>query len=218
MLVDNDYLYSKYKNILNNLIYIKYDSIDKDINNTYNLGVHAGTKKFYFIGDYLQNKDLINDLILSFIMFTERYDNISLILFLTNTNKKDIDKLNDAIKNIYQNLNIMNIFIKVMIIPINFDINNIISCHKIGDIYLNINDDNKNSLNANFAKKYGKPTINHSDTVMDNKYYRNDIVKNNLFEFVDCYSISRAMQEILETENTKQSSFIATSIENIIWN
>lgn len=217
ILVDNLYAYELMSKILINqeqIHYISYNPILTNNTNNINAGAYAHTKKFYFIGDYRNNIDLLYDLILSFILCSNNINNISLLLFLSDISNKQLSELNTYVEFIYSSLGVSNIFPKVHITNINLTLDQINFCHQIGDIYFNINDDNKNALQANYAKVYSKKTIDVSDLVMVTSYKRNNIVESRGYNTPLQSSIISAINS---SEKTNSSNVEPQQIEKILW-
>ena len=217
VLVDNSFLYNKLKDKLSNLYYITYDNIlINKLSTNYSLGVHGAYTKFYFIGSYPKNRDIVYDLILTFILYSHKKDDSSLVLFLTDVSKKDTDALQQSIQFLYGALNITNVFSKIALVPINATLDNFIACHKSGDIYLNINDDTKQAMQTNYAKLYNSKIIDLTDLHMEYRYNRNENIGSNLVEFPTQHSILQAYDNIDNIITNNQ--YETYPIEQIVWN
>jgi signal transduction histidine kinase len=160
---------------------------------------------------------MVYDLILTFILFSHQKDNASLVLFLTDVSKKDTDSLQQSIQLLYGNLNITNIFSKIALIPINSTLDNFIACHKSGNIFLNLNDDTKQSMQANYAKLYNNQIIDLNNVETEYRFNRNDTIGDNLMQFPTQQSILQAYQDI-ENINKSNNEHTTYPIEQIIWN
>jgi hypothetical protein len=195
--------------------HINYDPIVMDCKQKINLGAYLYTKKLYFIGSYLDNIDLLQDLILSFIVSMSGKENISLLLFLTDTNKKDIDNVNGYISLVYKELSVTNVFPKVVCIDTKFDLAHINNCHKIGDIYLNINDGSKNGLHINYARHHNKQIIDWSNLSFEFTNKRNNIINEQGFSVPLQSSIMSAILQLERLSTHSPSDIIP--IERAIW-
>lgn len=213
--IDNELDYQRLQPYLSNIQHISYEPIIlNDTNQDLNLGVFNNTHKFYFIGSFQNNKDLLIDMILSFVVFSQTNDNISLLLLLTNTNKKEIDLLQNIINATYKQLNINNVFIKIVCINLPMNLSTIINYHNYCDTYLNINDDNHSSFNTNYAKKFNNTIIDAHNLKYENKIMRNDIVSHDGFYV----PIQNTIIEAFRNYTANQSNVSYEKIGNAIWN
>lgn len=217
ILVDNAYTHQLLSPLIpNNIHFVQYNPVIMNQSQSLNIGVYQHTKKLYFIGKYAHNKDLLYDLILAFIVSLSRYDQMSLLLFLTDTTHKETETLSSSIKQIYSDLNMSNILNKVVIIPTPSDFASINNCHKTGDIYLCINDDQKNALNINYAKYHNNSIIDWSSLIYEYTYRRNNIIDSMGFHSPLQSSIVSALSDH-QNDKTVNPNNISQPIEQIIW-
>jgi hypothetical protein len=172
----------------------------------------------YFIGEYSQNKDLILDLVLTFIVVSQIYDNISLILFLHNTSKQDNEDLQSTIHKIYRQLNITNVFSKVVCVPIDNNKKTLLDCHNACDIYLDINDTAASSINSKYAALFGNQVIDSSELVFDSRIIRNNIIDDKLYHAPTQTSLVDAIRRGIQSpQTTKKFDTPILKLAQIIW-
>lgn len=217
VLVDNYVSFISLKPYINNIELITHDPVFASTNlPNINLGIYANTKKMYFIGDYIGNKDLIRDLVISFILFSTKHDNLSLILFLTDSSQKDIQEVQSIVQKVYSDLQITNVFVKVVGVSVSSNINSLISCHMSGNIYLNINDNIRNDLNVKYAEKFNNEILDLADMTKERTIIRNNIIaKNCIYEIPTQSGILNAMDNLSNKINTQNQD--KKDIASIIW-
>jgi len=216
ILVDNSYSYQLLSTLIPNKIsLINYSPIIVDIAEQLKLGVYQHTQKLYFVGTYAENMDLLHDLILTFIVSMSGNSDVSLLLFLTNMSQKDVEALNKYVQQTYNDINVSNIFTKVIVIPIQPDLSIINNCHKTGDVYLAINDNPKNALNINYAKYHNKRVIDWSSLTYEYTYRRNKRISSIGFHA----PLQNSLVSIVTNCQNEQTTATDTTqpIEQIIW-
>jgi hypothetical protein len=154
-------------------------------NSKFDLTTHTFTNKLYFIGSYIHNIDLINDLIISFLRINKIHTNISLLLFIYDTDHSVMQSLINKTKEIYRLLNIKNQIINVIPVPIANNLQSIIAAHNTGDIYLDISDGSKIPLNKNIAHQFNKPVIS-----IDVEHLQLSSIRNSLYASTGFYHIN----------------------------
>ena len=219
VLTDSYLIYTQLKDYLSNIYFFQYDPIitREPIESKINLGAYHNTNKFYFMGTLQHNKDLLLDLMLSFGIFSQTHDNTSLVLLMFDANKKETDSIQNIVNSIYKQLNVNNVFVKIIYNSIPNKLETIIEYHQYCDVLLNINDNTRNSLQANYARVFGSNIINDYDLKYEKSIMRNDIINSNGFLTPTQNSILEALQNFtsgsLNTHNISPDS-----IGKFIWN
>lgn len=139
-------------------------------NNEFNIdfGYHSPNQKFYFIGDFKNDHNTIQKIIVSFILSFRDSSNVSLILFCSDEDKESATKaLSDMIGSISDRMHYKGRLspIKVFVNKLSHQDLHII--HKSCDIFLDIYDSYKPGINRQIAELYHKNIIDISnlDTV-----------------------------------------------------
>ena len=152
--------------------------LDSIPNNQFNIGILNKTKKIYFIGNYTNNITNIENLCRSFIKNIS-YNEYSLILYLLDMTEKLKNELGNSIQQIYSDYQIKYAINRTVIIPIESIINNIFIAHQTGDVFVNLQDDNTNSLNSKLAMALKKSVVSfdiddyQTKLIQNNKLYKN---------------------------------------------
>lgn len=143
----------------------KYQTFDYDIyfdknNKAFDIGPLSAMKKFYFIGEYKSNIDIIYSLMRSFIYLRKTIDQeYALVLFVINISQNEVNHLQNLVHETYKKLNATHTISKILIIPISMSYNNIIAAHNSADIFLNFDIKNSSQINKKIALKLNKPTV-----------------------------------------------------------
>jgi len=216
ILVDNKYHLDHLKKYFSKkVIHYKYYTSDSTANRRYNLGFYNHTKKFYAFVSYELEKYIIDKIILSFLLAFRDCSSTSLLMFVSS--KKEAETLTKKIQEYYQDLQIVNSYKQIHIIPINFSEESIEICHNTGDVYINtwLNSNYHNSL----AQKYKKNILYLSK--IDSIYIPN--LLNNSTDYLErspiTLDIIKSMREI-STEEKNKPKYITTdskSIQDIIF-
>lgn len=181
---------------------INVDQINQTKNQVFNLGIHDHMKKFYMICDYKDNIDLIHSAIVEFVHVLKRQPNISLVLFLAGMRGDASQRLESYIKKTYELARIKSSNIHIVIVDITADPKSLIISHNSGHIFLNINDNSKNSLNLWYAKTLDKKIIDITDLETSLSCVRNEKYSHDMFHIPAPNSISEAIQSILLDKKT----------------
>jgi hypothetical protein len=137
-----------------------YNIKQPDKNNTVNIGYHNLNKKFYFIGDYTTNQNMINKIIVSFIMSFRSTNNVSLVLMLTDSNSQEVEnQILSNIKDIYDKMDFHPILSPIKTISQPLSMEQLHTIHSFFDIHLDIRDSYNTGINRCLATTYNKPTI-----------------------------------------------------------
>jgi hypothetical protein len=203
ILVDSEINLQKLSAILqtNNIELFGYNVDLNYGNSNYDFGIYSHMKKLYLIADYDLNADLYKDLIINFTLLAQNYDNICLVLFVLDGDNRVWSTIQQLIDNSYTSLGILNKLKKICMIPILSNIENIVSCHKICDIYLNINDDTRSSASSAYAKALGKPVIDHQELSFNMTPVRNSKISTRWFDAPSSQSIAMSIHNKLTSKN-----------------
>lgn len=196
ILVDNHYLLHilEQNNIdTNKIIKIKSFKAISDISIKFDLTSHNFTSKLYFIGDYYNNTNLIDNLIMNFLNITKLHRNMSLLLFLYDTNANTIQTLSNKVKEIHQKLNIRNQMISIVPIPIQNEIKSLMTAHNTGDIFLDINEYSKCTLNRHIANQLQKKIIDINPVSLKISPVRNNNYSSNGFFYYSSDDIYKTL-------------------------
>lgn len=217
IIVENQFAYSYLSQLLPRVYLIENTFNNNVLAQDIDLGIYSRTIKMYFIGSYSSNRDIIFDLILTFVLFSLRNDNMSLIIYLIDGNNQEIEHIKSFTKNIYDSLKISNIFPKVLPVSIPANISNIINCHKTGNIFLNINDDSRHYFHSSLAKHFGNNTLELIDLEHEYRIMRNDNIADSGFICPTQAGLATMMENIVnDTVTTKQNE--THRLEDLLWN
>jgi hypothetical protein len=143
--------------------------------NKFNIGILDNTKKLYFIGSYKHNVTNINYLCKSFIRNTLNNE-CSLILFLFDIDAKIKNDIESMISKIYNENDIKHTINRVIVAPIDSTIDNILVAHQTGDIFIDLQDDNTNTLNNKLATILNKSIVSFTVDDYEYNYDRNHCI------------------------------------------
>jgi hypothetical protein len=180
VLTDTKYSYSRIANATNKLS-SKTKNYDYDIpmssipKNQFNIGTLDNTKKLYFIGSYKHNIANINYLCKSFIRNVMNNE-CSLILFLFDIDAKIKNDIESMIANIYAENNIKYAINRVLVAPIDPTLDNIVTAHQTGHIFIDLQDDSGNTVNNKFAAILNKPVVSFGSDDYEYNYDRNHTI------------------------------------------
>jgi hypothetical protein len=175
--------------------------IKASINRKFNLGIHNYFTKYYTIADYRSNEDLIKQLIDEFMGIIYDSPNVTLVLFLQNIDQNISDKLGMFIKSHYQKAKIQTQTINIVIVNIDHDPNTILAAHASGDIYLNLNDNPRSSLNYWIVNLLNKPVIDLAHLNVLKCYFRNQIFHREGFDIPNIHDLSNIVRSPIVANN-----------------
>jgi hypothetical protein len=133
-------------------------------NNRLNLGINKFTTKLYFIGSYQNNANIINKLIISFILAFRDKQDISLILILNDSERDKVLSIVDKnISDIYKKLNYNTKLSQIQIMVQSLSEETVQILHKDLDIYIDISEEYETGLNYHIARQYGNFIITMDD-------------------------------------------------------
>lgn len=141
-------------------LYLQYLFVPKKLDYKINFEYHSPNKKFYFIGEFKSNQNMLNKIITSFIIATRVYDNVSLILMLTDDNTAEADHHSKSmIDNIIKKLNYKDKLIPIKIICVKPSIDDLHMMHQDCDVLIDLYDNYNSGINHAFASLYGKAIL-----------------------------------------------------------
>jgi len=122
-------------------------------------------KKFYTVIDYDHNNEYVFDLICEFISSTLNQENVCLILYLINSNNGIINQVQRQIADIQKLCNIhSDNLTKIIPAPISLSYGDLFLAHKAGDVFLDLQDYPKNSLNTYIASFHDNQIVTLTDS------------------------------------------------------
>jgi hypothetical protein len=210
ILVDNKTIYNLYKEyyskIANRLTTYDYDLVIPPTQLAqFDVSPFGITKKLYFIGDYQNNINNIYSLCHAFIKHSVNCsDEYSLILYLFNIDPSIKQNITNNINQIYSSYKIKYAINRIIIAPIDCNLQNIITAHNTGSVFINIGDSNSNSLNYKICNSLNKQIINFNDTDYIFEFTRNNRVTDKKCLGVSCGSIDTKINKALNNNCTDQ--------------
>lgn len=158
LLVNNKCYLDKLKKIFGSkIICLRYNNIIQPINRKYSIRFLNNTKKFYYIGNYIQQQSLVRKTILSFMMAFRTDPSTSLVLFLSD-NQSDLEQLNKDMEDYKKQLNLINDCKKITVAPFNSTEESLSIAHNGGDIYISPIVSNSN-IHCEIAQAYKKKIL-----------------------------------------------------------
>lgn len=155
ILVSNKYHLDKLKKVFGSkVIYLRYHKSIGPVDKKYNIKFLNKTQKFYWIGSYKKEQNIIQKIILCFMMAFRTDPKVSLVLFLEDQ-PSELEGLNKDIAECRKRINLINDFKKITIFPFNNTEESLLIAHNSGDIYLSpiISKSNIHCDIAQFYKK-----------------------------------------------------------------
>lgn len=131
------------------------------LNKKIDLGIYDSLYKYYFIGEYKSNTDILQKLITSFLYSFRDKESVCLVLWLSSTEQERVELLK-FYEDLKKRLKIVRGIDPIVFIsrPINFK--ETILMHSCGDVYLAINDDYYPTIDEYYSSMYKKQIINKS--------------------------------------------------------
>ena len=217
ILVNNPYAKTSLDPLLNTASKMFDFNIDTNMLREYigkklDLGIFNHFQKFYFIGDHNTNIDIIEDIIKAFYTNYYSFNDTCLILFLRNINS-DIEKY---IKKIHDKFKIKDNIHSVLIVPIGTNEHDIIAAHGSCNIFLDINDDNRESLHNKYVQFFKNKTITLLDLSLSKSRIRNNKTSMEYFDIVDTYNLSNHFMDIIKKSPITTISNNIKSLETLL--
>ena len=158
----------------------------------FNFGIYNRYKKYYTITDGTMEY-AIQNLIINFITKFQNKD-YCLVVFLPNTTQNILDQYQKYIKEIYTKFDINFSINKILIVPIEYDTQTLISAHNTGDVYISLKDNIQTILSSSLKKH----TINYkSEPIIS--YEKNDLKKFGTIEYKEKLDLDQP--NIIENTN-----------------
>ena len=155
-------------------------------------------KKLYFVGEYLENKDVVYHLVIDFFKWKQNNNKWCLVLYLPNIVKAHKKELSEYIMKIAKTCGYAGRNIPVIIIDDECNYHNICKIHNSCDLLLNVNEV-FNPINYWYAKATNKKIVDFKDCNIIKSFFRNSYLS--LDEF-DCTS-----NPITESTHNKNNQF-----------
>jgi hypothetical protein len=133
-----------------------------NINSKYNIDIHTNSLKFYFIGRYDTDQEIISKIITAFLYAFREEENRSLLLFLDDADASK-DSIGKMLQKKLSDLKIVNRSNRIKLLQYKNDNNHIDIIHNTGDIFLNLNTINFSNYNYWQAIYHNKPIIDITD-------------------------------------------------------
>ena len=171
---------------------------DKTNIGKFNIGIYKTYNKYYTIVNHSLEHH-IQSLIVNFIRTVGKKQNNCLLLFMPGISQNILDKYNAYIKDCYKSFDISFSINKIIIIPIDYNIENLLSAHNTGDVYINL----KDSIQKELAKKFNHKVIyNKSELkIVWNKW---DLQKNGTINFYEDIDLNNTIISSPGTSNLKE--------------
>lgn len=207
ILVDTKLAYNKlakYNNIRNKLYTFNYNISSMNYNivkSTYDTGVLQHSKKIYFLGQYQKNITNIANLCKSFVN-NIKSNEYSLLLFLYGLDVSSKNNLENLIKQLYLNNNLKYTINRIITIPMEFNLSNLIGAHNTGDIFIDLQDDSSNSVNTKIATILNKTIVQYEADNLIFSFDRNNQSSLRGFEGVAEHHVNTSLRHIINGSNS----------------
>lgn len=122
------------------------------------LGMFNHSNKIYFIGEYAENVTNISNICKSFVSNTSIEDAV-LIIFLLYPGNNQVQELENHIREIYSINKPSNIINRILIIPIDTEVQHLAVIHKVCDTFISLQDDNSNYINLKLSQAHNSSNI-----------------------------------------------------------
>lgn len=217
VLVNNTYAKTSLDPLLNTPSKMFDFNIDTNMLREYmgkklDLGIFNHFQKFYFIGDHNTNIDIVEDIIKAFYTNYYSFNDTCLILFLRNISS-DIETY---IKKIHDKFKIKDSIHSILIVPIGTNEQDIIMAHGSCNIFLDINDDNRESLHNKYVQFFKNKTITLLDLSLSKSRIRNNRTSMEYFDIVDTHNLSNHFINIINKSTATTVSNNIKSLETIL--
>jgi hypothetical protein len=193
---------------------LKYQDLIRKADQVISFPSYNQMKKFYTIIDYDHNNEYIFDLISEFISITLNQENICLVLYLINANSTNVNQIQQHVLGIQKICHIdKENLSKVIVAPISISYTDLCLAHKAGDIFLDLQDYPKNTLNTYIASTYNNPIFSQTNS---NTQFTN--IRDGLFSLNGHIVFDKQFLKDITTGQTEATNNIFTNnyLENII--
>lgn len=220
ILVDTKRSYQRlqtYQSIKNKVKTYDYDiSIMPRPHSSFRIGILECAKKIYFIGKYNSNIDNIINICKAFIHNVKTHE-YALLLFLLDLDTAQKNHIAAIVNKHYMLHNMRYTINRVVIAPIETQLDNLLVAHQTGDIYLDLQDDHSNSLNTKIATVLNKRIIQFHNEDMVFQFDRNGKQNSMGFVGVSEDSIDAALNNcMMDSHNNDPKPFKKENILNLI--
>lgn len=150
----------------NNIKYIPLSYNLSKNNNEYNIdfGYHLFNKKFYFVGDFKNDHNIIQKIIVSFLISFRNRSDVSLVLFCSDDDRESATKaLSEMIGSICDKMHYTSRLIPIKTFVNKLGHQDLHIIHKSCDVFLDIYDSYKPGINRQIAALYHKNIIDISN-------------------------------------------------------
>jgi len=173
------------------------------------IGIYNQYDKYYFIGDYSNNSNIIKSLIKNFLPMTKQNHNICLVIAsdCTDTQRKELVEFYEQQK---KNMLLENQEDKVLLLIDDVGCDRIHSLHRSGDIFLCLNDGHYPLTDAASALLCQNKIIQYPTEGLDQEY-----IYNNKFNIITNNKIRDIINNI-EKHSESQEKYATTKIEEVL--
>lgn len=186
--------------------------INIDSNNTFNLGALSKTKKIYTIVDANNNITNIYNLCCSFLK-NILYREYSLNLYVYNIDQNLKNTLDNLISKIYSGSEIKYSINRIILIPIEPNLDSIVTAHTTGSIFIDLEN---SSLNTKLAELLKNPVIYFNNEDYNFEMHRNNQLRLEGYNGLKSKSIDLKINQLLNGSIEPQHQFKKTDISKII--
>jgi len=152
---------------------LNYQDSTKKTDQVLSFPSHNQMKKFYTIVDYNHNNEYVFDLVSEFIPSSLNQENTCLVIYLLNTNRAQVNQIQKHISDMEKLCNIdKDNLTKVVVAPIACSYTDLCIAHKSCDIFLDLQDYPRNSLNNYIASLFNNQIISQTSSNTKFTYLR----------------------------------------------
>lgn len=168
-----------------------------------NIEYHNLNKKICFIGDYEKNINLLNKIIVSFIISFRKFSNVSLVLILTDDVNIDIEnKINKNIHDIFNKMDFHPMLNPIKIITQQISLEQLHLIHSSIDVYLDIQDSYATGINRSLSLLYNNPIS--SDDIETIKIPMIDLVDGCIEKYKESILTASLISALTNMQNKKK--------------
>lgn len=177
ILVHSDFELDKFLNIgikSENLVKLELPKIESNPTKL-SLGIYDSYKKYYFIGDYSNNKNIIEKLIKNFLVVSKHQTDTCLVVAseCNSQQKQELIKFYEKQK---ENIMVNNYEDRVLLLVDDVGCDRIQGLHNCADVYLCINDGHYPLTDASMANLSDSITINYPTEGLDSEHMHNSVI------------------------------------------
>jgi hypothetical protein len=178
-------------------------SVNPDTKNKkLNIGIYNNMYKFYFIGEYKKNIDIVHKIIISFLSTFRTNNNICLILWVALT-EPEKNRLFEYYENTKKKMKINSGIDQILFIQRPIDYAEIEILHNTGNTYLALNDNFYPFIDEQYASIYESNIISRSqlNSTTTPYYGDSDYYPSDTYEDICIDSLSRKMMDRVSNQN-----------------